>query len=229
MTNIICITSGTRPRLLEQTLRTLRENTPTDQYNLTIIAEGSERMTMECVELCDGMSVNLLRLVPACNIIGRLKNLGAYWSERQFGRGEWLCICDDDLSFRLGWLQQMQTAVAEWNQLRIIGGNRHPYHQPNGRELEISLGGVVEPTDAVAGYLHFMRWSTWDKFGPYADNQKGLGASEDYVLCRNVVDAGGKVGYVSPPCVYHTGITNSEGKPILGAELIERAEGVLYL
>lgn len=248
MTNIVLITNGSRPRLMEQTLRTLYENTFADQYNLTIVGDGTsqgiEQWVMHSMEpLPDNWSP--LIVFHPCYVIGRLKNLGAYWSEKQFGRGEWLCICDDDLAFTPGWLDHMIMALNTDNKLRIVGGVRHPYHKTNITKVHPFIFSDkyaqsdydafkdthrdTQHTDAVAGYLHFMRWSTWDKFGPYADNQKGLGASEDYALCRKVVDAGGAVGYVSPACVYHTGVTNSEGKPILGAELIEKQEGILYL
>ncbi len=220
MTNIILITNGSRPHLLDQTIETLYRNTPLDQFNATYVLDGcrSDKIT--------GPNLSVLMADPACNIIGRLKNLGAYWSEKQFGRGEWLCFVDDDMAFMPGWLDRMIAALSFSNKVRILGGVRHPYHKPI-----VEYGDrhhAWELTDAVAGYCHFMRWSTWDAFGPYDAHAKGTGQSEDFAVCQKVVAAGGDVGYIHPPVMAHCGITDSSGKTILGAELIERVEGILY-
>src|SRR6185312_5715738 len=132
MTNIVLITNGSRPRLLEQTLRTLYENTQADQFNLTMVMDGS---WLDLPETAQGMmyadATCFMSMWPACHIIGRLKNLGAYWTEKQFGRGEWLLFVDDDVAFMPGWLEKMQAAFEMRNQLRLLGGVRHPYHQVN--------------------------------------------------------------------------------------------------
>jgi|SRR6185369_3303634 len=240
MTNICLITNGSRPRLLEQTLRTLYENTPADQFNLTMACDGIAIDMIAAMRQYIDDNLSVIASIPGPHIIGRLKNLGAYWSEKQFRRGEWLCFIDDDVAFMSGWLKRMQQAFAERNQLRLLGGVRHPYHQVNEEwAAVVSHGGMnswpsddaqeVEITDAVAGYCHFMRWSTWARFGPYDATAKGTGQSEDYAICRKIVDAGGKVGYIYPPVMAHCGLTDSSGKPILGAELIEKQEGILYL
>lgn len=226
--NIVCITNGARPRLLEQTLRTLYWNTPS--FNLVVVCDGHGGI--EGSEgLSDLMAINasVIAITP-CNIVGRLKNLGAYWAEKHFGRGEWICFIDDDLCFEPYWLNRMKNAMTANNQLRILGGVRHPYHGVNDkhRYLDVERGVDWDETDAVAGYCHFMRWSTWDKFGPYDANAKGTGQSEDYAICRKVVEAGGAVGYIHPPVMAHCGITDSQGKRILGAELIEQVPGVIY-
>lgn len=249
MTNVILCTNGTRPRLLEQTLKTLRGNTPAGQYNLTVVCDGDIGLFGVG---CDGIETTLT-IDPPCNIIGRLKNAGAYWSEKQFGRGEWLIFIDDDMAFLPGWQWKMEYALMATNDIRLLGGVRHPFHGVNA-EVGLSLDkgnrednrhkvyrsdSLSDPipsfitegidiTDAVAGYCHFMRWSTWDRFGPYDSHAKGTGQSEDYALCRKIVDAGGKVGYIHPPVMAHCGLTSSEGKRILGAELIEHQAGVIY-
>jgi hypothetical protein len=241
MTNIVLITNGARPRLLAQTLRTLYENTPARDYNLTVVGDGNIKWPFSGDSCEDPINdwheqLSVIRTAPPCHIVGRLKNLGAYWSEKQFGRGEWLCFLDDDMAFFPGWLDAMGEALKDSNQVRILGSVRHPFHKPNAALGAIHSWGSpadkayrdIELTDAVAGYCHFMRWSTWDKFGPYDAHAKGTGQSEDFPICRKVVDAGGKVGYIYPPVMAHCGITNSEGKPILGGDLIERVPGVLY-
>ena len=236
MTNIILITSGSRPRLLAQTLRTLYVNTPADQYTLTMVTDGHMEFPFDQDW---GERISVIGMRPPCNIVGRLKNLGAYWSEKQFGRGEWICFIDDDVAFFPGWLGQMTAAT---NVCQMIGGNRHPYHGVNeeitwgsipggtfrpGQEIEVTTQ-TIQITDAVAGYCHFMRWETWDRFGPYDAHAKGTGQSEDFAICREIVDAGGKVGYIHPPVMAHCGVTDSLGRPAIGMEKIQRKLGVLY-
>ena len=220
MTNIVLITNGSRPRLLAQTLRTLYVNTPADQYTLTMVTDGHIEFPFEQDW---GERISVIGMRPPCNVLGRLKNLGIYWSEKQFGRGEWLCVIDDDLAFFPGWLEKMQKAMESSNQLHILGGIRHPYHQ-----TDTLLNGGIEITDAVAGYCHFMRWEMWDRFGPYDAHAKGTGQSEDFAICRKIVDAGGKVGYIQPAVTAHCGVTDSLGRPAVGMDKIQRKLGVLY-
>lgn len=224
MVNICLITNGSRPRLLEQTLLTLIENTSDkQQFNLTIVFDGVHEDSMPGWLSCNK---TMLGLYPPCYIVGRLKNLGAYWSEKQFGRGEWLCFLDDDMALFPGWLEKMTALAGSSNQLRLLGGVRHPFHGVNIEQQTGRYGW--QSTDAVAGYCHFMRWSIWDKFGPYDAHAQGTGQSEDFAFSRKIVDVGGKVGYIHPPVMAHTGITDSSGKTILGANQIERVPGYLY-
>ncbi len=229
MTNIVLITNGSRPHLLEQTLRTLFESAPRDQFNVTLVLDGIDAWCV-CKPIYN-VNLSLVITDPACHVIGRLKNVGAYWSEKQFGRGEWLCFIDDDIAVRQNWLAVMIEQTELNNAVRITGGCRHPFHGVNQRVGSPSFlkdGPCIEITDAVAGYCHFMRWSTWDRFGPYDAHAKGTGQSEDFAICRKIVDAGGKVGYIHPPVMAHCGITDSNGKTILGAELIERVPNIIY-
>lgn len=223
MTSIILISNGSRPRLLEQTLKTLESNTPEGSYTLTIVADGDidMRSRVAFAPWITSITVDL-----SCNIVGRLKNIGAAWSEMQFGRGDWLCFIDDDIAFLAGWLERMTRAMKYANQTRLLGGARHPYHGVVGTTAE---NGFIDLTDAVAGYCHFMRWSTWDAFGPYDAHAKGTGQSEDYALSRKIVAAGGKVGYIHPPVLAHCGlIKNSEGNPAVGGEAFERLPNLHY-
>ncbi len=229
MVNIVLETNGSRPRLLEQTLRTLYENTPKDQFNLVMIFDGQEPASPEWMNPISYANTSILRLDPPCNVTGRLKNLGAYWSEKQFGRGEWLLFIDDDVAFLPGWLEKMIMVCSSMNAFggSLLGGCRHPYH---GINLEHRVGRFGwQQTDAVAGYSMLMRWETFDKYGPFDAHAKGIAQSEDYAFARRIVDDGGKVGYIHPPVLYHTGVTNSSGQPATGAEKIERVPGILYL
>lgn len=237
MTSIVMLVKD-RPRLTEQTLRTLYDTTPKDQFSLTIINDGSEQgLTNQLASFVARHSYNCRQAIVSPGMewsgcVGALKNLGAEQSDELFGRGDCLCFIDNDIAFMPNWLDVMTGNLSngECHGLKIIGGYRHPYHQPieHDSAYAVRQEALVDLTDAVAGYMHFMTWQTWDKYGPYDANAKGVCQSEDYALCRKVVDDGGLVGYVHPLVIANCGLTNSEGKPAVGSELFPRIAGLIY-
>lgn len=233
MTNIVMICKD-RPRLTEQTLRTLYDNTPRGEFNLTVVDDGSGLETNLVLKRFEkqGAAIISAGRTFATGCVGALKNSGAHWSQVGFGRGDFLCFIDNDIAFFPNWLGDLAYCYNEdVTPNLILGGYRHPYHLPNAagklcthRDRQFN----VQYTDAVAGYLHFMTWATWDKFGPYDANAKGVCQSEDHAICRRVVEDGGLVGYVHPPVIANCGITNSEGKPAVGSEAFPRIPGLIY-
>jgi hypothetical protein len=197
------------------------------------VDDGSNFMTQSIlkeVEAAYPEQVTMLRLPVGCGVLGRLKNLGVYWSEKTFGRGEYLYVMDNDGYYTPGWDIKLTCAYELAEQqiaLRLLGPYRHPYHQPNTQ----ALIGVqqIAITDAVQGLGHLMAWSVWDKYGPYDANAPGTNQSEDYALCRRIVDDGFLVGSIQPEVVYNCGLTDTQGKPCVGIEVMgERVRGVLY-
>lgn len=215
-----------RVRLTEQALRTLYENTPRDQFNLTIVDDGSDIETGLVVERYKQDNMRVVHFPESIGIVGFLRNVGAWASERYFGRGEFLYFSDNDVAFFSGWLDKMTEVLScrDWisGNVKLLGGYRHPFHGVNGSWPQVEL------TDAVAGYSHLMRWSTWDKYGPYDQHAKGVCQSEDFAICQKIVKDGGKVGYIHPPVIANCGITNSEGKPAIGHEAFPRLPDLIY-
>ena len=238
MTNIILLVKD-RPRLTEQTLRTLYENTPQNQFNLTIVDDGSKLETLE-VLAGYGHPTNAQMIVvgKSIGIVGFLRNIGAAASERYFGRGDYLCFIDNDIAFLPGWLDKITKAkelitINGEKGFALLGGYRHPFHGVNQTfflegEYHGALNLRVEETDAVAGYMHFMSWATWDLYGPYDQHAKGVCQSEDWAFCRKIIEQRGHVGYVHPPVIANCGLTNSEGKPAIGHEAFWRVPGLIY-
>ena len=232
MTNVVLLVHN-RPRLTHQTLDTLYAATPKDQFNLTIVDDGSDMDTERVLAQFASKHRENLRVISFCrpiHIVGFLKNVGAWSAERYFGRGEWLCFIDNDIAFTRGWLDRMEDRLTFGQspgvEVRILGGYRHPFHQPNAAALPRDEG--IEFTDAVAGYMHFMNWATWDRSGPYDQHAKGVCQSEDFAICQKVKELGGRVGYIDPPVIHNCGITNSEGKPAIGGEHFPRIPGLIY-
>lgn len=225
MTNLIMVVCD-RYRLTEQTLRTLYQNTPNNQYNLTIMDNGSTDFRMlKLYEKVQAANVAIIGIERPTGYVGKARNLGACWSEQVFGRGQYICFIDNDLYFHPQWLEKMEEEMGYWQPVTtpvILGGHQHPYHHMNN-----SAANHVY-VDAVAGYSMMMRWSVWEYFGPFISDGTGPGQSEDTDLCHRVKQEGGVCAYIHPPVLEHCGITNSKGEPATGAEHFRRVEGVLY-
>ncbi len=225
MTNIVMLVKN-RPRLTKQALESLYDHTPKEEFNLVVVDDGSGVETRVVVSGFQILYRNLcvVRLTPSKGHTAMARNLGVYWSEHYWGRGEYLYLSDNDVCFRQGWLEKITRAYDKNNmEVFIVGGCQHPYHKTNGTTYGVNV------TDAVAGYSQLMEWETWDKWGPHVETgSPGVGQSEDWAMCRKIVGDGGRVGYVSPSVVLHTGVTNTLGEKATGADEFERAAGVVY-
>lgn len=226
MTNIVLLVKD-RPRLTSQCLKTLYENTPNDQFNLLVMNDGSMVPTVdELGGYVDHDNFRCITMNRSIGIVGWLRNVGASASERYFGRGEWICFIDNDIAFLPNWLPKMIAVMQHESNPIVLGGYRHPFHGP---QLDIEAGRFGwQSTDAVAGYMHFMTWDTWDKYGPYDQHAKGVCQSEDFAFCQKIIADGGKVGYIHPPVILNCGVTNSEGKPAVGSESFLRVPNYVY-
>lgn len=219
-----------RYTLTNQAIDSLYVNTDQDQFNLTVVDDESQDFRVgRYLSGLEGYR-SIITLDGSRHILSRMKNLGVRWSESHFGRADYLCVCDNDVYFLPQWLARMVEAYSSDMGLRLLGGERHPYHGIN------KFNSYVEFVDAVAGYTHFMSWNTWrggagmQAFGPYDETTApGVCQGEDQAFCRKIVDAGYEIGYTSPPTILHTGVTNSKGEPAVGAEHFARHPGVIYL
>ena len=237
MTNIVMLVKD-RPRLTEQCLRTLYMHTPIDQFNLTVVDDGSWPETQRVVKGYHGYAnIETVTIQHSVGVVGFLRNFGVGVAERKFGRGDWLYFSDNDVAFLPGWLERLtdRLTFGETLGLGVLGGYRHPFHGrigggTAGEEMAVLLEkeeGIVL-TDAVAGYSHLMFWDTWDAYGPFDSHAKGVCKSEDFAFCRKVIEAGGYVGYIEPAVIANCGITNSENKRAVGAESFPRLPGLVY-
>jgi glycosyltransferase involved in cell wall biosynthesis len=222
-----------RPRLTHQTLESFIRNSNLP-WNLVVVDDASDAITSKVLRyFADNKTLlEIIRVTKHCGVIGKLKNLGIYWSEKVFGRGEWLYVMDNDGYYTEGWDQSLITLMtgASFRGYKLLGPYRHPYHCPNSTMTIDDLPNhKAVSTDAVQGLGHLMSWQTWDTYGPYDANAPGTNQSEDYALCRRIVEGGFRVGSIQPNVVYNCGITDSQGKPCIGIEcMTERVEGVIY-
>ncbi len=222
MTNIVLLTRD-RPRLLRQCLDSLFGSVMAGghklprhqphQFTLTVVDDGTT----------DNVAQRLLSDLPRnyCHLelhrrsdhnIGALRSGGVLSSALRFGRGEWLYLSDNDVYFTVAWLERL-TDLAESTEslgFRLWGGQVHPFHQPVASESRFTEHATLD------GPSMLMRWNTWDNCGPMSGNGPGVYQGEDVFFCKAVTNKGGRIAVASPHVVYHTGLTNSEGKPATG-------------
>lgn len=229
MTSIVIITRD-RYRLIAQTIDSLYANTPNDQFNLTVVDDSSSDFRCSrLLRLINRPNYSLLEVSNSGHTLSQLKNIGVAWSEQRWGRGDWLCITDNDVHFMEGWLERM-IGVSSHSPAKfsLFGGQHHPFHSPT---QTIGIGTVVTVTehDCLAGTHWFMPWSTWDTYGPFdRTTAPGVCQSEDYAFTQRIRADGGRIGVTSPACVIDCGITQTDGKLSPGAELKVRVAGVYY-
>lgn len=225
MMNIVMLVRD-RPRLTHQALWSLAKHTDVD-YNLTIVDDSSGPDTCEMLRMFAGThkQVALLRNGTSKGITGQARNLGVYWSEKYWGRGDYLYLSDNDVAFLPHWASCMENVLSNGykDDLRLLGGARHPYHQPVPHTEHEDW---VE-TDAVAGYSQLMKWDIWDSYGPLDAHAPGVCQSEDFAFCQKI-RAWNSVGYITPRVIVDCGLTTTGGGKAIGAESKPILSGLIY-
>ena len=232
MTNIVLIARD-RPRLVEQCLRTLYMHTPISEFTLCLINDGSATETTRLIEqYAKQKNCEAVHIVRAIGVVGFLKNLGVWVSERCFGRGDWLYIGDSDTCFSSGWLERLAMCCGH-GEFKLMGGQVHPYHHPE------DMTHIEVPRDRF-GYREYkmldgpswlMPWSTWDTHGPLdQDGPAGVCKGEDVTFCNRITAGGGRIGVIHPHVVHHTGLRQTDGNLAPGADLRRERQitGVIY-
>lgn len=206
-----------RLRLTMQALTSLADTTDLLANPLTIVDDRS-----------DGATAGLLHLwKPLRNEqpmgTGELRNLVVRESERRQGRGELLYLSDNDVFFQSDWLQTLAHCYrVVRDEFAILGAVNHPFHRPTAMTSQLDRAGhVVHEVLALATQSMIMSWDIWDRFGPFVKTPVDkVCQSEDTEFSNRIRAAGLRVGVVSPVLVVATGITNTFGEPIPGAEAV---------
>lgn len=232
-TNIVMLMRN-RLTLTLQSLNSLYRNTPSDEFNLTLVdddsSQGVRAALAHWISLPSHANCTLLQITRGRSITGQARNLGVYWSERLCGRGDYLYLSDNDVYFTPGWLSKLVDTMDDpraFPVLKLLGGSTHPFHGANATYKWADKARELREHDAVSGYSHLMRWETWDKYGPLDAHAPGTGQSEDFKFCQQIIADGGRVATVWPEVVYACGITNTAGQPAVGADQMRRYPGVI--
>lgn len=154
---------------------------------------------------------------------GIARNTVIRWSEKIYGRGDYLYLSDDDVYFHPGWDSILPQAydVAWGLGFRVLGAYNHPFHHPIST-TPLWSNWYVREVQALALQSMLMSWEVWDEYGPFNATVPGeVCNGEDVNFCHKIQAAGYRVGVINPPVVANCGITNSFGKPIPGANLVQ--------
>lgn len=201
MTNIIML-GRNRSALTKQSIESLYANTPGDGWTLTYVDDGSD--DFRCLRYIRSITKKNFTILEvstgSSHVLSQLKNLGAYYSEQRWGRGDWLYFSDNDVWFSPGWLPKMiDTAeLTEPDGFRLWGGQVHPFHQPKGPPIScgtvdaidgknIRKNATITEHSILDGPSWLMRWGTWDKYGPFQrTTAPGPCQSEEYPFCQGL-------------------------------------------
>jgi len=216
MTNIVMAVKD-RYLLTRQALESLFDNT--SDFTLTIVDDESRDFRVR--NMLDKYAlwphVLRVRLTGSGGVIARVKNIGVFSSEAVFVRGEWLYLSDCDVCFTKGWLETLTevAALSEKDDFALWGGQLHPFHHTT---LMPPVSGLNE-CNVLDGPSWLMRHKTWQDIGGMDSGcAPGPCMGEDGAFCEGLKAQGGHIGVVVPHVVYHTGLTQTDGKPAPGAD-----------
>ena len=207
--NIIMITTLSRPELLKQSLDSLEKNaTNWDSHHLTLVVDSATSEYVYRYMIPAAVLVKLSGKMGA----SRARNIGA-GSIPKHARQRHVMFLDDDVWMAPEWDKRMEM---------LLGDQRSsicsPYGHPFNQEEEITGITYARFPLVISSVAMAMSWEAFDRFGPW-DEPGGPGASEDYALCMRAKEGGYGFAVKRPHCCLHTGLTNSKGEPIVGADL----------
>lgn len=235
-TTIMLAGSG-RIRLLQQAITSYVAHTSIVGHKLIVVIDDPKdprlvRAVESILAATRIKDTSLYTPIICCDkkgYLGTLRNIGARTAMSAYSP-TYLHFCDDDVYFRDRWFDKL--LLVEGGTVGIVGGDRHPYHRPIPTS---SPAQGFEQTDAVAGYSMLMQAQFYVRLGGFTEEGKGIGASEDWEICRKTRRSGMVVGYSAARPVLHCGLTNSNGQPATGADQIlankptdEDVKGVIY-
>lgn len=236
----IIVISRDRPELLEQTIRSMRENAADwSKHRLVVVFDGTqvEMDRMHPFNPREGQSWPMRGQDLGHTVIqtgeqlgvGGAKNFGAAWLSRGKASSDLLMFSDGDMYYLPGWDTALEKAIngpPSDYQVWQVGGWRHPFHalgdkfytagtfntKTKAARTQVQLYQV----DAATGNCFVIRWSDWLMYGPFDANAIGPGQSEDYALSQRIKAGGGIVATLDPPVAIHCGLINSSGEPATG-------------
>lgn len=220
-----------RRRLTLQSLESLVRSGTMQDARITLLDDSSDyELACDLEFWCQSHCAVYIRINESPGT-GWARNQVIHASEKSWGRGEYLCISDNDIFAYPSWLPILIKCYRKaWDHgFRVIGAYNHPYHQPVS---SLDIWGIykVKEVHALALQSMLMDWSVWDKYGPFCQTPPGkVCQSEDVDFARKIQADGYKLGVVSPALVVNTGITNSFGEKIPGWEAVlkEAPPGVI--
>lgn len=230
--DIVLITDGSRPELLDQTLRSAVQHAAGwSKHRMVVVVDNPEVGYRPTDAHIEAYGITFLHLDKRVGV-GGAKNFGAkYLNEDMVHRSELLCFLDDDMYLLPEWDKKLEW-LSHQKFVTQLGGWRHPFHQLNNRHLITRADGEsfkifesgdtdsptihIHKVDAVTGNCFAIHWRDWLRYGPFDANALGPGQSEDFALSQRIRAGGGMVATIDPPVAIHCGLVNSAGEPATG-------------
>lgn len=219
-----------RPRLTRQALESLAAAS-FGIHTVTILDDRSKDETRDFViQWAEEHGAHYIRNDAPLGT-GPLRNMVMEESRKFFGQGEYVAPHDNDVFFTPDWIDILIRCYdAAWDHgFRLMGAYGHPYHHPISL-LPLTNGRTIKEVQALATQSMFMRWSVWDKYGPFCVTPVDRTCqSEDVDFTNRIRKDGFKLGVVSPHLVHATALKNTFGEPGPGWEYVkaECPEGVI--
>jgi glycosyltransferase involved in cell wall biosynthesis len=237
----IVIPVHNRAELTKQTIDSLYTNTDHDLFNLYVIDDVSDDETKRVLR--DLQATYRFKLFTNDENIGPAasRNEVCEYITLKEKRQAFLYHSDNDVFFTQGWLNVLLVMFPFFEanyRVKLLGGGCHPYLQNNetidlNQAINTQGQNRLGIKDAVSGYSQLMTWETWDKYGPFSDNNRNedikIMGSEDWAFCQEIIKDGFKVGSIEPEVVIACGKTNTYGNPATGSETFKKFEGVKVL
>lgn len=208
--DIVLITTGNRPQLLVQSLRSLKENsTRWADHTLTLVMDGCS-----AIAACQEADVLPDRVIfqPDLQGASRSRNIGA-GSTPEYLRKDALMFVDDDIYAVNGWDSHL-SACLEHRKRTAFSGHAHPFNHTilgDTRHLGYQITTVLSTVNITCP------WEMWDTVGWFQE-PGGAGASEDVDWSRRATAAGYDLAVSQPHCIIHCGLTSGNGNKIVGYE-----------
>jgi glycosyltransferase involved in cell wall biosynthesis len=207
-TAIILITKN-RQKLLEQTIDSLIMHTPKELYDLIVVDDGSDNIELlKAYWLNDRISDLVLTNFGSP---GACRNIGTEIAKKK--GYQYLYHTDNDMYFLEGWLEACLDSLE--GDIGLVAPYGHPYHLKNDDDL---ISEKVYPVNACAGNSWFLKLETYLKYG--LNENSGIMASEDHDFCQSLRKDGMFCARFPNNKVLHCGITNSNGDPATGADMM---------
>jgi len=221
MIDIVLITTGKRPEMLEQTLKSLQINA-VHEHSLTLVWDGHPHES----DLARADNWNLWRngtfliVTPEPQGASASRNIGAS-SIPKYRQHEYVMFVDDDVYMLPGWDARLKTALEASSHGAALSGHAHPFNRSLGEyRLPRHIQTVILQAAGVLSTVHLiMPWGTWDAVGYFVE-PGGPGGSEDVEWCARATEQGFGLAVTDPMCVIHCGLTSSGGEQIVGHDLM---------